>query len=307
MTGFEAVVLTIVTAATPLLIAALGELVTERSGVLNLGVEGMMIVGAVTGFAGAQLTGSPYLGVVAAMMAGIALSSLFGFLVLRLAANHVASGLALTLLGLGLSGMIGEAFIGRPGLRLERIDIPGLSDLPVVGAVLFGQDPLVYASVALAACVSHFLFRTRAGLALRAVGNNHASAPHAGRPCHPDAVPGGAVRRGLFRAGGRLSFARLYPAMGRGHDRGAGMDRACARGVRKLDAAAGRRRRLSVRRRADPPIPCAGRKDFPLPPQLLSALPYIATVAVLVILSRERWRARNDSPACLGQVFVPDR
>ena len=176
MPGFEAVILTIVTAATPLLIAALGELVTERSGVLNLGVEGMMIVGAVTGFAGAQLTGSPYLGVVASMIGGMALASLFGFLVLRLAANQVASGLALTLLGLGLSGMIGEAFIGQPGLKLERIDIPVLTELPVVGAILFGQDLLVYVSVTLAVCVSRFLFHTRAGLALRAVGNNHGSA-----------------------------------------------------------------------------------------------------------------------------------
>jgi len=144
VTGVEAVVLTIVTAATPLLIAALGELVTERSGVLNLGVEGMMIVGAVCGFAGAQLTGSPFLGAAAAMAGGMALSALFGFLTLRLAANQVASGLALTLLGLGLSGMIGEAFVGQPGLRLERIDIPFLTDLPVVGRILFGQDPLVY-------------------------------------------------------------------------------------------------------------------------------------------------------------------
>ena len=149
MTGFEAVLLTIVTAATPLLIAALGELVTERSGVLNLGVEGMMIVGAVAGFAGAQLTGSAYLGAVAAMAGGMALAALFGFLVLRLAANQVASGLALTLLGLGLSGMAGEAFIGQPGLRLERIHIPVLTDLPVIGALLFGQDALVYASILL--------------------------------------------------------------------------------------------------------------------------------------------------------------
>ena len=306
MTGFEAVILTIVTAATPLLIAALGELVTERSGVLNLGVEGMMIVGAVTGFAGAQLTGSPYLGVLAAVAGGMALSSLFAFLVLRLAANQVASGLALTLLGLGLSGMIGEAFIGQPGLRLERIDIPFLTDLPVVGALVFGQDPLVYASVALAVCVSWFLFRTRGGLALRAVGNNHASAHmlgvHVIRTRFLAVLFGGACS-GL--AGGYLSLA-YTPQWVEGMTAGRGwialalvvfaswMPLRAAVGAYLFGGA------LILQFHAQA-------EGIPLPSQFLSALPYLATVAALVILSRDRWRARNDSPACLGQVFVPDR
>ncbi len=138
MNELLSIILTIITAATPLLLAAVGETVVERSGVLNLGVEGMMAVGAVCGFGTALLTGSPLIGVIVAMLAGAALSLLFGFLTLTLVSNQVATGLALTLLGLGLSGLIGEGFVGQPGVRLEKIHIPGLSDIPFVGPLLFG-------------------------------------------------------------------------------------------------------------------------------------------------------------------------
>src|SRR5690606_32039975 len=123
------ILLTIATAATPLLIAAIGELVAERSGVLNLGVEGMMIMGAVAGFGAAFLTGSPWLGVVAAIVVGALFSLLFAVMTLTLATNQVATGLSLTLLGLGLSGMLGTSFVGLPGLRLPNLDIPVLTDL----------------------------------------------------------------------------------------------------------------------------------------------------------------------------------
>ncbi len=113
------ILISVCVASTPLLLAATGELVVERSGVLNLGVEGMMIIGAVTGFAMAQVTGSPYLGALAAIAAGAVFSLLFAFLTLSLVANQVATGLALTILGLGLSGMIGEGFVGQPGISAK--------------------------------------------------------------------------------------------------------------------------------------------------------------------------------------------
>ncbi len=182
MTMFEAILLTVATAATPLLIAALGELVVERSGVLNLGVEGMMVMGAVTGFAVAQYTGSAWLGMFAAILAGAAFSLLFGFLTLTLITNQVATGLALTLLGLGASAMIGESFVGLPGVRMDSLYIQGLTDIPYVGKVLFGQDPIFYISILLTIGVAWFLFRTRAGLTLRAVGDNHTSAHALGVP-----------------------------------------------------------------------------------------------------------------------------
>ena len=172
----EAIILTVITAATPLVIAGMGELVTERAGVLNLGVEGMMIMGAVAAFATAQTTGSPYLGILAGIAMGAVFSLLFGFLTLTLVANQVATGLALTILGLGVSGNMGESFVGVPGVKLPQIVFPVVSDIPFLGPILFKQDIVFYASIALVAGVNWFLFRTRTGLKLRAIGDNHGSA-----------------------------------------------------------------------------------------------------------------------------------
>ena len=172
MSAYEAIILTIITASTPLLLAAIGELVVERSGVLNLGIEGMMVMGAVCGFAASYVTGSPWLGVLAAVLAGVATSLLFGFLTQSLMTNQVATGLAITLLGLGLSGLIGSGFVGLPGVKLTSVSIPWLTDLPYVGRLVFGQDPLVYVSVILTLGVAYVLKQTRVGLIIRAVGQN---------------------------------------------------------------------------------------------------------------------------------------
>mgnify|MGYP003630470339 CR=1 FL=1 len=176
MTLAEAILLTITTAAQPLLLAAIGELVVERSGVLNLGVEGMIVMGAVVAFAAAQLTGSAYLGALFGMAAGCLFSLLFAFLTLTLVANQVATGLALTILGLGLSGMIGESFVGQRGVQLEEIAIPVLSSIPLIGNLLFNQDLIFYISIFSVFGVSWFLFKTRLGLQLRAIGDSHGSA-----------------------------------------------------------------------------------------------------------------------------------
>src|SRR5258705_12220018 len=150
MEALEGPLLTIITASTPLLLAALGELVTERSGVLNLGVEGMMAVGAVSGFAAANLSGEPLIGVVVAIIAGMLMASLFGLLTLVLVTNQVATGLALTLFGLGLSALIGDQFVGIPGLGVPKLFVPSLSELPLIGRLIFSQDILTYLSWALA-------------------------------------------------------------------------------------------------------------------------------------------------------------
>ncbi len=183
MEGLEGPLLTIITASTPLLLAALGELVTERSGVLNLGVEGMMAVGAVCGFAAANLTGMPMLGVVAAILGGMAIAFLFGLLTLGLVTNQVASGLALTLFGLGLSALIGDAFVGVPGAGMPKLYIPGISDLPIVGPMFFAQDFMTYLAWALAIAVWYFIFRTRGGLVtrLQALEPSSQATPHRGR------------------------------------------------------------------------------------------------------------------------------
>ncbi|MFU8865510.1 MAG: ABC transporter permease [Rhodobacterales bacterium] len=163
-------------AATPLLLAAIGELVVERAGVLNLGVEGMMITGAICGFAISVNTGNPLLGVVAAAIGGAALALVFAALTQLALANQVASGLGLTLFGLGLSALIGQGYQGVRPPSFPRLNIAGLSDLPVVGRIFFSHDLMVYFGLLLVAAVWFMLKYTRAGLILRAVGENHDAA-----------------------------------------------------------------------------------------------------------------------------------
>ncbi len=302
----EALLLTVITAATPLMLAAIGETVVERSGVLNLGVEGMMVMGAVVGFAAANLTGSGALGVLAAIIAGVVMSLLFGFLVLSLATNQVATGLALTLLGLGLSGLIGEPFVGVPGLRLPQLDIPGLSDIPFVGPVIFGQDVVVYLAFILAGGVSWFLFHTKAGLVLRAVGDNHTSAHALGYPVIKIrylAVMFGGGCAGL--AGGYISLAYTPQwvenmTAGRGWIAlalvvfGSWLPRRVTIGAYLFGAVTV----LTLHVQA---------WGVPVPSQLLSSLPYLATIIVLVLISSNRRLTLINTPACLGTAFVPDR
>ena len=169
------ILVTVVGAATPILLAGLGELVVEKAGVLNLGVEGMMLVGAVTGFAVTTMTGATFLGIVSAGLAGAAASMIFGFLTLTLAANQVATGLALTIFGVGLSSLIGAGFVGQTVTMLGPVFPAALAEHEHL-RVLFGYDPVVYFSFAMTLVVAWFLRRTRAGLILRAVGENDASA-----------------------------------------------------------------------------------------------------------------------------------
>ena len=178
----EAIILSVLAASTPLLIAATGELVTERSGVLNLGVEGMMIVGAACGFAGAWLSGSIIIGALCGIIAGVLMSLIFAMMTLGLAVNQVATGLALTILGIGLSGLIGAGFVGERITPAPHLYIPVLTGIPLIGRIVFGEDGFVYLSLALIVAVSWFLYRTRAGLVLRACGDNHVSAHALGYP-----------------------------------------------------------------------------------------------------------------------------
>lgn len=302
----ENILITIITASTPLLLAALGELVVERSGVLNLGVEGMMVTGAAIGFAVTATTGSAWLGLAAAIIAGALFSSLFGFLTLTIATNQVASGLALTLLGLGLSGMIGEPFVGVAGQKIETIAIPVLSELPLIGRVLFSQDPIFYLSIALTAGVGWFLFHTRAGLTLRAVGDNHDSAHALGigvmRIRYLAVLFGGACA-GLGGAHLSLVYTPQWVenmTAGRGWIALALVVFATWRPARVL-AGAYLFGAVTIGQLH------AQAFGIQLPSQLLSAMPYIATVVVLVIISRDQRLTLLNTPASLGRPFVPNR
>jgi general nucleoside transport system permease protein len=320
----EAILLTIATAATPLLLAAIGELVVERSGVLNLGVEGMMLMGAVTAFGVALLTGNAWLGVVAGALAGTLLSLFFGVLALTLVTNQVATGLALTLLGIGLSGMIGVAFVGQPGVKLEAISIPGLSELPLVGRLFFGQDPMFYISILLTAGVMWFLFRTRAGLTLRSVGDSHSSAHALGIKViaiRYMAVMFGGACAGL--AGAQLSLVYTTQwienmTAGRGWIALALVVFASWRPWRVL-AGAYLFGAITIAQLHIQATNLADLASLPgplfwfagvvksVPSQFLSALPYLATVIVLVLISRNRRLTMMNTPASLGRPFVPDR
>lgn len=302
----EAILLTIATAATPLLIAAIGELVVERSGVLNLGVEGMMVMGAVGGFVIASLTGNPWIGVLAAIALGVITSLLFAFLTLSLAANQVATGLSLTILGLGVSSLMGEQFVGQAGKKLGNLDLPFLTDLPLIGPLLFGQDPIFYISIALVFGVSWFLFRTRVGLTLRSIGNNHHSAHALGIPVlryRYLAVMFGGACAGL--AGGHLSLVYTPQwvenmTAGRGWIALALVVFASWRPARVL-AGAYLFGAVSIGQLHAQALGIA------VPSQLLTALPFLATIVVLVLISQNVRATLINTPAMLGRPFVPDR
>jgi simple sugar transport system permease protein len=306
MTLLEAIVLSVIAASTPLLLAAAGELVAERSGVLNLGVEGMMIMGAACGFAGAYWSGSTFVGALCGIAAGAVLSLIFAVLTLGLAVNQVATGLALTILGVGLSGLIGAGYVGQKIAPAPHLDIPGLTDLPLVGHILFGEDAFVYFSIVLIAGIWWFFYRTRSGLILRAVGDNHASAHALGYPVlriRLYAVLFGGACAGLGGAYLPLAYTPFFVSgmtAGRGWIALALVVFSSWLPLRLVGGAYlfGAVTILQLHTQA---------LGFGIPSQLMSSLPYLATVIVLVLISRTRGRAGSASPASLGMAFVPDR
>jgi ABC-type uncharacterized transport system permease subunit len=294
-----------IAAATPLIIAALGILVSERAGVLNLGVEGMMLIGAVTAFAVGVSSESLMLGYVAAIAAGAAVSLLFAVLVLSLQTNQVATGLALALFGIGLSAFMGRSFIGMPIERLPALDIPLLSDLPLLGPLLFRYDAIVYISLLLFAAVSWFLYRSRLGLRLRAIGEAPAVAHSLGEPVirirYIATMFGGAMS-GL--AGAYLSTA-LTPLWVEGMSAGRGwivlalVVFATWRPLRVL---------LGAYLFGGVSVLQLHAQGFgvTVPSEFLSMLPYLATIVVLVLICRDPKAILLNQPASLGRSFHPD-
>ncbi|GHF46791.1 ABC transporter permease [Seohaeicola zhoushanensis] len=285
-------------AATPLLLATIGELVVERAGVLNLGVEGMMIVGAISGFAVAVETDSAWLGFLAAAVGGAVLSLLFVLLTQVALANQVASGLALTLFGLGLSSLMGQSYVGIKPPAMARLDIPVLSDLPVIGPILFRHDPLLYIAILIIAGVWAVLTFTRAGLILRAVGENHDAAHALGYKVvriRIMAILFGGACAGL--GGAYISLIRV-PQWTEGMTAGVGWIAlalvvfASWKPWRVLLGAYlfGGITVLQLNLQA------AG---VAIPVEYLAMSPYVVTIVVLVILSADKSRA----PASLGRPF----
>jgi len=303
---FEAIIVSIIAASTPLLLAASGELVVERAGVLNLGIEGMMIVGAACGFAGAYLSGSIFVGALLGIVGGMAISAVFALLAFGFAVNQVATGLALTILGVGTSGLIGASFVGVRIGQTPHLHIPLLTDIPFFGRILFGQDPFVYFAVILVAGIWWFLHRTRAGLVLRAVGDNHTSAYALGYPVLKIrwlAVLFGGGCAGLGGAYLPLAYTPFFiPEMtaGRGWIALALVVFASWRPGRLVGGAFlfGAVTILQLQ---------AQSAGVGIPSQLMSSLPYLACIVVLILISRTRGTAGSATPASMGITFVPDR
>ncbi len=289
-------------AATPILLAAIGEMVVEKSGVLNLGVEGMMITGAVCGFIIAVESGSPTLGFICAALGGALLSLLFGVLTQFLLSNQVATGLGLTLFGLGLSALMGQSYVGIKAPAIYRLDIPVISDIPVLGPILFSHDLMVYLSLALVASVWAGLRYSRVGLILRAVGENHDAAHALGYKVvriRLMAIAFGGACAGL--GGAYLSLVRV-PQWTEGMTAGAGWIAlaivvfASWKAARVLLGAYlfGGITVLQLNLQA------AG---VAIPVEYLSMSPYLITIIVLVIISADKSRAALNAPASLGRSF----
>ena len=293
-------------ASTPILLAALGETVTERAGVLNLGVEGMMISGAVIGFIAAVTTDNPWIGFCAGALGGMALSLLFALLTQIFMANHVATGLALTLFGLGLSAMIGQAYIGQKPPSVPDIDFGPLQEIPALGRIVFSHDIIVYLSLMLTVVIWYLLQHTRTGLILRAVGENHDAAHALGYRVirtRVAAISFGGALAGL--GGAYLSLARV-PQWTEGMTAGAGWIAlaivvfASWRAGRVLLGAYlfGGITILQLNLQA------AG---MTLSPAYLSMAPYLMTIVVLVLISRNHGTRFSQSPASLGRIFYAPR
>ncbi|MFM0518990.1 MULTISPECIES: ABC transporter permease [Caballeronia] len=292
-----------VIAAIPLMYAGAGELVAEKSGVLNLGVEGMMLMGAVTGYAVTAITGSPWLGIVASVFAGLAMALLFGFLTITMLANQVATGLSLTIFGIGFSAYVGKPYTSAAvRASIDVMPLPGLANIPVLGPAIFSLTPLGYLAFIMFGVIGWLLYKTRAGLVLRSVGESPAVAHAVGFPVvgvrYGATLFGGAMA-GI--AGGYYSIVYLHVwqeqlTSGRGWIALALVVFATWRPGRLLIGALlfGAVMALQFYAQAI---------GVPVPTQFLAMLPYIATIVVLVLISRNPNTIKLNAPASLGKPF----
>jgi simple sugar transport system permease protein len=305
MNEFAALLAATLSAGTPLLLAGIGVVVSEKSGMVNLGIEGIMLVAAVAGFGAAHATGSPELGFMAGALAGALLALFFAGLTLGLMTNQYATGLALALFGAGISAFVGQPLQGE-SLAVRAADgIPGLRDLPLVGPALFAQHWLVYVALAAVPAVAWFLDRTRGGLVLRAVGESPEAAHALGVPVRRvrmGALLFGGVCAGLAGAFLSIVYTPLWSegmVAGRGWIALALVTFATWRPGRVLLGAYlfGGVTMLQFFMQG---------KGVEIPTQLLAMTPYLATIVVLALISRNpRW-IRLNMPASLGKPFNPN-
>jgi len=285
-----------------LVFAAMGELISERAGVLNLGVEGMMIMGAVVGFAVVIAGGGGVLGFAAAAVAGALMAGLFGLLTLVLYANAVATGLALTLFGLGLSALLGSQFVGLSADAFPKLHIPVLSDIPVLGPVLFQHDPMIYVSLLTAVGLAWFFRSSRAGLIVRAVGDDHDAAHAIGYNVVAIRFAAACAGGALAGIGGAYLSIVQTPLFVENMTAGRGW---IALALVVFASWKVGRVLLGAYLFGGITIIQLHVQGFgiSIPSQILSMLPYIATVVVLTVISAKGIQARSGAPRALGQTF----
>ena len=287
-----------------LAIAGLGLLINERAGVVNLGAEGLMLVAAIAGFATAVASGSDWLAFGAGALAGGALAALFGLLVIWLNTNQVATGLALSLFGGGFSAFVGINFVQAKLGERPQFSIPLLADIPFVGPALFRQHPMVYLAMLLTVALAWFLYRSRAGLVLRAVGESPESAHALGYPVRRIRLAAVVVGGALCGVAGAYLSVVYTPLWVEGMVAGKGWIAlalttfATWRPARLLLGAYlfGGVTMLQFHLQG---------QGVQVPSQFLSMLPYVATIVVLVLISRNAAWIRVNMPASLGKPFVP--
>lgn len=304
MNAFALLIAASLAAGTPLAIAGLGLLINERAGVLNLGSEGMMLIAAVAGFAVAFHSGSDWLAFGAGALAGAAAAAVFGWLVIWLNTNQYATGLALSLFGAGFSAFVGIGYVGKTLGERPLHAIPVLSDLPLLGPALFRQHPMVYLAIAATAALAWMLYRTRAGLVLRAVGESPDSAHALGYPVRRIrmlAVMTGGALCGVSGAYLSVVYAPMWVegmVAGRGWIALALTPFATWRPARILLGAYlfGGVTMLQLHLQG---------QGVQVASQLMSMLPYVATIAVLVLISSNATWIRVNMPASLGKPFFP--
>ena len=291
-------------AGTVLAFAALGLLINERAGIVNLGAEGMMLVAAIAGFATGVHTGSDVLAFAAGAAAGAAMAAAFGVLVIWLNTNQYATGLALSLFGAGVSAFLGINYTQQKLGERMNFQIPGLADIPLVGPALFRQHPMVYLAVALTVAITWFLYRSRAGLVLRAVGESPESAHALGYPVRRirfAAVLVGGALCGISGAYISVIYTPLWVegmVAGKGWIALALTTFATWRPARVLLGAYlfGGVTMLQFHLQGE---------GVQIASQWLTMLPYVATIVVLVLISRNAGFIRINMPASLGKPFFP--
>ena len=304
MESFAPLVAASINAGTPLMLAAFGLLINEKSGVVNLGAEGMMLVAAIVGFATTIHTGSVTVGLMAGACSGMLLAGFFAWLTVWLGTSQVATGLALSLFGSGASAYIGIKYVGN-SLQSGKFGIPLLQDIPVLGTALFRQHPMVYFSILLCAAITWFLYRSRAGLILRAVGESPSSAHSLGynvRRIRLAALLFGGACCGLAGAFLSLVYTPQWVegmVAGRGWIALALVTFATWRPARVMAGAYlfGGVTILTFYMQGE---------GVAIASQLLSMLPYLATIVVLVLISRNANWIKLNMPASLGKPFNPN-